>query len=139
MTNKGFTLLEILIVIVILGVIAGLAVPVFTANIDKAKAQEAYLAIGVIRGTLVTHWAMSSTDPGSRTYEGLQWEDAAAPGYIGFDPNAAVAGQTLHFHYDLEEVTQATYTIVATCTGCNMPGRIKTNEAGISTPEGCFS
>ena len=38
---KGFTLLEILIVIVILGVVAGLAVPVFTSSIEQSRSNEA--------------------------------------------------------------------------------------------------
>ncbi len=38
---KGFTLLEILIVIVILGVMAGLAVPTYIRNVEQARAEEA--------------------------------------------------------------------------------------------------
>ena len=134
----GFTLLEILIVIVILGVIAGLAIPVFTANIDKAKAQEAYMTIGVIRNSLITKWAMSNADPNLRTYMGASF-DSSSPGYIGYDPNLAVGGQHLNFGYILNIVDDQHYEIIATCTTCAVPGTITTVESGVSTPTGCFA
>lgn len=37
----GFTLIEILIVIVILGIVAGLAVPVYTNSVEQARQNEA--------------------------------------------------------------------------------------------------
>ena len=39
--NSGFTLIEILTVIVILGVLAGLAVPVYVGQVEKARGSEA--------------------------------------------------------------------------------------------------
>lgn len=136
--SSGFTLLEILIVIVILGVIAGLAIPVFTANIDKAKAQEAYMAIGVIRNSMITKWAMSSVHADQRTYAGATFDNTSS-GYIGYDPNLAVGGQHLNFSYELNVVDDQHYEIIATCTTCGVPGTITTVESGISTPTGCFA
>jgi prepilin-type N-terminal cleavage/methylation domain-containing protein len=37
-TQKGFTLIEIIIVVVILGILAAIALPKLTENIDKARA-----------------------------------------------------------------------------------------------------
>ena len=48
MTNKGFTLAEILIVMVILGVVARLAIPVYTGSMEDARLNEARTSLGVI-------------------------------------------------------------------------------------------
>ena len=46
--SKGFTLMEVLIVIVILGVIAGLAIPSYTDQMEKSRAEEARAALYAI-------------------------------------------------------------------------------------------
>ena len=48
MSRKGFTLGEILTVLVILGVVAGLAVPMYGSMMESARANEAKASLGVI-------------------------------------------------------------------------------------------
>ena len=121
--RKGFTLLEILIVIVILGVVAGLAVPVFTSNIEKAKAQEAMASLAAIRSGLTTYYAMNSSAYTSASL-------TPGNGFIGFDPTSAAAGQTLNFTYALSGVTASVYTVTATCSTCTDAGTITINHSG---------
>ena len=45
----GFTLLEILIVVVIIGILAGLAIPKFNKTIETAKGKEAYVTLETLR------------------------------------------------------------------------------------------
>ena len=47
--RNGFTLIETIIVVVILGILAAVAVPKITENIDKAKAAEAFQFLGTMR------------------------------------------------------------------------------------------
>ena len=48
MDNKGFTLVEVLIVIIILGVLASIGTPIYTGFVKDARAAEADAAIGAI-------------------------------------------------------------------------------------------
>ena len=50
--NRGFTLIEIIIVVVILGILAAVALPKITENIDKARAAEAFNFMGSTIGSL---------------------------------------------------------------------------------------
>ncbi len=52
--NKGFTLLEMLVVLVIIGLLAGLVGPRIFGNVDKAKVQTANIQIKTIKGALQT-------------------------------------------------------------------------------------
>ena len=48
--KKAFTLTELLIVIIIVGVLAAVALPIFTANVEKAKWADAVQTLGAMRG-----------------------------------------------------------------------------------------
>lgn len=55
--KRGFTLVELMITIVIVGVLASVAIPLYQANVKRAKAAEADAALGSIRTALRVHYA----------------------------------------------------------------------------------
>ena len=61
--TKGFSLVELMIVIVIIGVLAGAAVPIYQHNLEVAKRSEAVAAIGTIRKQLRLHYALEGSYP----------------------------------------------------------------------------
>ena len=126
--QKGFTLIEILIVIIIVGVLAGLAVPVYQAQVVRAYRQEALQALGTTRESLLRYYAQNNS-----TYTAA---DVTACN-IDYCPNAAaIGGQTRHFTYTIAvAVGGATYLLTATGNGVgNGPTAAQTvtiTEAGL--------
>src|SRR3989338_915782 len=58
--RRGFTLLEILIVVIIIGILATLAMPQFTKSVKKAKMAEAYIVLGAMRTAQLRYYASTS-------------------------------------------------------------------------------
>jgi prepilin-type N-terminal cleavage/methylation domain-containing protein len=75
-SNKGFTLIEIIIVIVIIGVLATLALPRITGQIEGARGAEAMNMFGAIRRA-----AINCIDMGTVAVGG---ENAAAANCLTF-------------------------------------------------------
>lgn len=55
--RKGFTLIELMVVILIVGILAAVAIPLMRGRIDSAKWSEANAAAGTIRSALRAYWA----------------------------------------------------------------------------------
>ena len=55
--QKGFTLVELMIVVVIVGILAAVAIPMYTGSVKRAKASEAVAALGTIRSALRVYYA----------------------------------------------------------------------------------
>ncbi len=85
--QKGFTLMELLIVIVVLGVLAGVALPVYSGFVDRAKKAEALGMLDAVRSSEMRYYA--------------EWEAYTANlAALDFNPNTSVGGQNLRYKYE---------------------------------------
>ncbi len=87
MINKAFTLLEIIIVIIIIGVLASLALPRLFAMVEYSKAAEALSFMATIRSAVERCYLQQNG-----TYVGCEDWDA-----IGLDDQSSVPNS--HFDY----------------------------------------
>jgi type IV pilus assembly protein PilE len=128
--TRGFSLIEVLIVLVILGVLAGLAIPIFSTQIQRTYQAEALGALDALRGSLVRYYA----DKGFyTTLVGLDYDPNFTAGQQG--------GQTRHFNYTVTAPTALTFTATGTRNTTNTgdgSSTVAINQAGDITKTGIF-
>ena len=55
--HSGFTLVELMIVVIVVGVLAGVAVPMYQVTAERSKASEATGALGSLHDLMRVHYA----------------------------------------------------------------------------------
>jgi type IV pilus assembly protein PilA len=84
-TNKGFTLTELMVVILVIGILASVAIPLMQVRIDKAKWTEACSAAGTIRSSIHSY-ASETSIATAQGLTGNDLSDAGTEAALGFIP-----------------------------------------------------
>ncbi len=124
---RGFTLIEVMIVILIVAILASLAMPQYTKVVEKAKMTEARTTLSAIRASEGIYYA----EHDNYTTDVTQ---------LALDSNALTAG---NYTYEITVATEADpstgadipiFTVVATRVGGKFAGeKIEMDKDGILT------
>lgn len=126
MENKrGFTLLEIIIVIIIIGVLASLALPRFFKTVEFSRASEALANLSSIRSAMQRCYVIDNAYTACGVWTALDIED----------PNLIA---TRLFDYTFTAIGLTTFTITATRVAGAPAGAITLEQDGRKTGTGSF-
>lgn len=125
--SLGFTLIELMIVIAIIGILASIALPSYNNFILKAKRNEAQVALLEWSSVIERFYTVNNTYIGAIIPAGTQSPTNGTAAY-----NLTVSAQTA-----------TTYTLTATAAGAQVHdscGNLTVNNTGATTPAtaGCW-
>jgi len=110
--RKGFTLVELMVVILIVGILAAVAIPLMQGRIDKAKWSEANAAAGSIR-TAIRAYAAESSITAARALAGNTLDDSDTQLALGFGSSDL---DGTYFEADCYTITAVSTSAIATIT-----------------------
>jgi len=110
--KKGFTLIELMVVILIVGILAAVAVPIMRGRIDQAKWSEGNAAAGSIRTAVRAY--IAEKGPNYTGYSEIEGGLDKVYSYLGFSANDLDGSYFAQKDYTISSVSGTNATCVIT-------------------------
>jgi type II secretory pathway pseudopilin PulG len=114
-----------MITVVIVGILASVAIPIYQANVNRAKAAEADAALGTVRTALRVFYAENGSYPTSVSYTEVTTLN------LGVDSADLTGTYFMPADYTYQSTDGTTYTIRATGSGPQIGINRQMTSAGV--------
>ena len=128
--GEGFPLLELMVVIIVIGILASLAIPRFIRTAERSRAAEALGQLGTIRGSMQRYYVYDQSYAGA-TLTNIDIDN----------PNSATVYPNRLFSYTLSAAA-STFTATATrntTKGGDGSSTVTINQDGTISGTGVFA
>lgn len=129
--TKGFTLIELMVVVLIVGILAGIAIPILRGRIDAAKWSEGKATLGTIATAMrAYHAAKGPTGPAATTF----WISGTGLGFVAGDLTGTyfLDGD---FSFNVTSMDPLQYTVTCTPSTVSLyPASYTLDQNGNWTP-----
>jgi len=130
--RRGFTLIELMVVILIVGILAAVAVPILRGKIDQAKWSEGAATAGAIRSAARAYYAENPTAAAALVGTALTDTTAAQLGFTAGDLTGRYFDVT---KFKITDMTGGHATIEVTAgTGLSGSGKLDNTSGWVYSP-----
>lgn len=124
--ERGFTLIELMIVVAIIGILAAIAYPSYQNSVEKSRRTDAKSALSGLAGAMERHYTTNSTYEGAAAGGG----DTGSPAI--FPDEAPLDSSNKFYDLTIEAADASSFTLRATPKGVQLgDGYLELTSTGI--------
>lgn len=131
-SQQGFSLIELIVVMSIITVLAGAALPVLTKSISRARVQDTRVELGRLQGAMNAYFEDTGIFPPK--FDDLEKNLSKTPGWVGpylTSLTASSVGQEMSLSkdaWDQDYAVKLSKGIELTITSMGLDGKLKTTD-----------